>query len=714
MRASSKNSGFAASARLLASFILLLLLLGATNAWAQNTIERENAKPGTLEWQITNLKTDFEWRTDDPALAPYPEIEGYASQTSVNRGGTISFFVNTPEPSFTLAIYRIGWYGGAGGRQVWPATGGAVSLPGTRQPIPAVDPAIGVAECNWTESYRVTVPQTTDKTDWASGIYVVKLTGAASGKQSYITFVVRDDASTSDYLFQSAVTTSQAYNPWGGNSLYGFNSKNNVQARKVSFNRPYAHEHTQPDTYPYKTDGTRFGAGLLFEWEIDMVRFLEREGYDVSYLTSIDVHANANLLRSHKAFLSAGHDEYWTYAMKSAVQAAQAGGVHAGFFGANVSYWQIRLEASATGQAHRTIVGYKEAAQCCDPFAKDGDKSNDRFITTRFRDLRAVFGVIDAVAQPENALVGVMYHGDPFMGDIVVSDAGHWVYAGTGLSNGSRLTGLLGYETDAVFDNGYSPAGIRVVADSPDAWGRSSMTVTTAASGALTFATGSMQWNWGLDDYANPCGSGCLSTAAQGVTRNVLARFALPPLLAPANVSATASDGQVNLTWTDVAGATSYNVYRALASGAEGGTPYKTGLASAMFADTGLVNGTTYYYQVSAVNGSAESALSGETAAKPAGAATAPAAPTSLKASVAGRNIKLSWIQSASGDISGNKVYRATAAGGPFTNIATLGPSTSYNDSAHVARLTYFYVVTAINSSGLESPYSNMVSQASK
>ena len=588
--------------------------VGSQTVDVQNVIQRENSKPGTLDWQITNLKTDFEWRTQNPVTDPYPEIEGYASLTSVNRGGTIRFFVNTPETRFTLAIYRVGWYGGLGGRQVWPAGGGRISLPGQKQEIPPAQ-AYGLVECNWLESLSLTVPNSADKTDWASGFYLVKLTAGTSGKQSYIPFVVRDDASVSTYLFQSSVTTSQAYNPWGGRSVYPQNSIS--AAQKVSFNRPYANEHTQPVGYPYITNGTRFGAGLFFEWEINLLRFMEREGYDVSYVTNLDLHENANIIRSHKAFLSVGHDEYWTYQMKSAAHVAQANGIHLGFFSANAVYWQVRLEASQAGQPSRTMLAYKDAAFSNDPYATDIDRSNDKYITTRFRDLPAA-GVVDSVAQPENGLIGVMYHGDPASGDIVVSDPTSWIYAGTGVSAGSSFRGLLGYETDALANNGYSPPGIRKVADSPDGFGGSHATLFTSPSGAVTFATGSMQWNWGLDGYANPCGSTCVNSIVQQVTRNILLRFAGPAVSTPTNLQAKPGNRRVTLAWTAVGGATSYSVYRGLSAGEEGFIPYRTGIASPTFVETSMTNGQNYYYKVSASIGNAESGLSSEVIGTPA------------------------------------------------------------------------------------------------
>jgi hypothetical protein len=565
-------------------------------AWGQqNVIQAENAKPGTPFWRLT-------------APSATPTVEGYASHTSVNRGETIRFFVSSAAPSYTLSIYRMGWYGGQGARLMSSQT-----LAGVKQPTPEPDPATGLIECNWPESWRITIPNTADKTDWASGIYLAKLSpnlpnspntasAPSAGTESHIIFVVRDDSSRSTYLVQSTATTSQAYNNWGGKSLYTYNSVGGP-ARKVSFNRPYARTGTGNGFYG--------GSGNFLEWEIYMVNFLEREGYDVSYMSSIDLHANGGQLLKHRAFLVAGHDEYWSYPMKSAAHAAQAQGVHFGFFTANEAYWQVRFEASAAGEPNRTMVAYKEAAQSRDPLALDADPSNDKFITARFRDLTPIFGVTDSVAQPENGLVGVMYHGDPFNGDMVVSDATSWVYQGSGVINSTRFTGLLGYETDSIFENGYSPPQLRKIADSPDHWGGSHMATYTTPAGAIVFATGTMQWNWGLNNFGF---KNLENEAVKQATRNVLARFAAAPLATPGNVqaAATAASEAIDLSWTPPAGATSFNIYRSQTPASQGTTPYRTGLSAPSFSDTGLAAGDTYYYVVTAANGATESAQSAE------------------------------------------------------------------------------------------------------
>ena len=204
--------------------------------------------------------------------------------------------------------------------------------------------------------------------------------------------------------------------------------------------------------------------------------------------------------------------------MRDHVQAARDAGVHLAFFSANSAYWQIRLEPSAaSNSADRILVCHKKARR--DPLFET-ERSH---VTDKWRSAE--------VDRPEEQLIGVMYAGDPVDGDIVITDASHWLFDGTWLDNGARLRGLLGYEVDAV--QGRGPEGVQILAASP--WqalndsqktGTAHMTLYQAGSGALVFATGSIQWAWGLDDFNVPgLRTSRLSTAAQQVTRNLLARF---------------------------------------------------------------------------------------------------------------------------------------------------------------------------------------------
>jgi hypothetical protein len=456
----------------------------------KNPIVIENAKPGDPSWALTQPATKG-------------EIEGYASAMSVNRGEQISFFVNTADSTYSIQIFRMGWYGGAGARSMGPPT----MLPGTKQPAPITDPSTLLIDAgNWSNPYVLSIPNNaSDPTDWASGVYLAKLTGA-SGLEAYVVFVVRDDGRSSDLLFQTSVTTYQAYNDWGGSSLY-----TNPRAFKVSFNRPYVVGRAMAA-----------GSGHFQYWEYNLLRFLEREGYDVTYNTDLDTHLNGNELLLHKAFLSVGHDEYWSWQMRQNVIAARDAKVNLGFLGANCCYWQIRFEPSpVTGNANRTIVCYKDDALTKDPFAHG---PQPYLTTTNWRS--------SPVDRPEAELLGAMYKGGYFgiAADIVVSDVANFVFQGTGIQNGEHLPGLLGYEADTLYPE-FAPAGTAVIAHSPfissdHVAGFSDMVFYPASSGATVLDMGSMQWSWGVDDY-NAAMPHAVYThpGVQQATRNILKQF---------------------------------------------------------------------------------------------------------------------------------------------------------------------------------------------
>ncbi len=480
-----------------------------------NVIARENKKIGTSSWELSN-----------PAVGR--EIEGYASRTSINRGETIELFVNTEAPQFRLEVFRMGWYQGLGARRVF----GPITIDGVVQdtPIPDVD---GMVNCNWMRPYTLMTHDTGAGSDWLSGVYLAKLTTSDSGKQSYIIFVVRDDDRPAGLVYQLPVTTYQAYNFWGGKSTYDpvrdspapWENRKGPRARKVSFNRPYAGGMDSAGAYG-------LGAGEFLTnmsvdarvypissagWDYNMLRWLEREGYDVAYISSLDTHRSMSILKNYKAFLSVGHDEYWSWSMRKNIEMNRDSGLNLGFFSANSVYWQVRFESDPIhGTENRVMTIYKDASE--DPFMHDGDVSNDKHVTVRWREA--------PVDKPEEGLIGVQYKASSFVdGDIVVSNFHHPYFAGTGLTNGDKLFGLLGYEIDG--RSGNEPTNTITLATSHvDSDSTANMTVYTAASGAKIFATGSMQWSWGLDDFGSPVlRTSRWSPDAQQITRNVLADF---------------------------------------------------------------------------------------------------------------------------------------------------------------------------------------------
>src|SRR6185503_1577232 len=276
-------------------------------------------------------------------------IQGFATNISVEPGELVQFKIDTPSSNYRLDIYRMGYYSGRGARRVTAPAGILPSATLPQVQPPCLTDASGLIDCgNWGVSASWAVP-----IDAVSGIYFAKLNRLDTGGSSHVFFVVREAAGAahkSDLLFQTSDTTWQAYNNYGGNSLYeGGPGTNPARAYKVSYNRPLTVRGSAPED-------------AVFNAEYPMVRFLEANGYDVSYFTGVDTDRNGALLLNHKIFLSVGHDEYWSGPQRANVEAARGAGVDLAFFSGNEMYWKTRWETSidGSGTAYRTLVSYKE------------------------------------------------------------------------------------------------------------------------------------------------------------------------------------------------------------------------------------------------------------------------------------------------------------------------------------------------------------------
>jgi uncharacterized membrane protein len=495
-------------------------LPAATVQAQSNPIVVENQQPGTDQWRIT-------WGHAGNDVAG--QIKGYASATSVNKGESLTFQVSVnPVQTYTIDVYRIGWCQGLGGRlmqHIGPLTGAP------QAPCPT-DSTTGMTECQWMPSYVLAT-----QTSWTSGIYLALLTNAA-GYQNYIVFAVRDDSRTAALLYKQPVTTYQAYNDYPydtatGKSLYDFNSygANTVagtkRAVKVSFDRPYLGD----------GDGADWGHFFLFA-EVNFIRWMEMSGYDVTYATDVDVHANGRVLLNYRGMLSVGHDEYWSKQIYDAVVAARDAGVNLAFLGANPVGWQARYEASSSGVPNRVVVCYRDAA--LDPVA---DPS-----------LKTVNWRVAPLNRPEQTLVGVQYTNmvlwrSQYQGYAphVVMNSGNWVYAGTGFRDGDSVPGIVGYEADRLFSEFPGPNAASgtytLLSNSPFTSNKntpdySNASVYQASSGAWVFASGSMGWNWGLDNYG---GWNVVDARIQRTTANVLDRFVAAGTPADFTLSASPS-----------------------------------------------------------------------------------------------------------------------------------------------------------------------------
>ncbi len=460
---------------------------------ASNPIVLENQQPGTDNWIIPDTGDQ---QADDVSN----QIKGYAGATSVNLGGSLTFYVTVnPSQTFTIDFYRLGYYQGLGGRLMLSV--GPIN--GVQQPAcPIVDSSTDLVACSWSAGYTLNVPNT-----WTDGIYFAVLTNA-NNFQNYVPFVVRNDSRSAALLYQESVNTFQAYNNWGGYSLYPYNSTGGHQAYKVSFDRPYADD----------------GSGDYFGWETYMVSWLEQQGYDVTYSTSVDTDLNPGRLLTVKGFLSVGHDEYWTKAMYDAAQNARDAGVSLAFFGANDLYWQARFEPSGSGASDRVLVCYKTNAP---PYATDPiTATNPTLTTANWR--------VPPVNRPEQSLLGVQFTaqtGDTWDNTVSfqVSNNANWIYAGTGLANGATIPLITGYEADRQWSGfptpPYQGQTYALVAGSPfkdypsGASDSHNAAVYEAPSGAWVFSTGTMGWNFALGR------AGYTNAAIQTITANVLNKF---------------------------------------------------------------------------------------------------------------------------------------------------------------------------------------------
>lgn len=476
----------------------LVMLQPAVRAEAAGSPCGANINPIVCENQKTGTDPDV-WDIDG---AGDDSIQGFATDISVNAGSTIDFKIDTDAADYDIDIYRTGWYQGKGARFIHSVTPSA-QLPQV-QPECISDVTTELYDCGtWGVSASWNVPAAA-----VSGVYVAKLT-LANGDTSHITFIVRKDGNTSDVLFQTSDPTWHAYNSYGGSNFY--QGAANGRAYKISYNRPFA---------------TRNGVAardFYFSSEYATVRFLERNGYDMSYIAGVDTDRRGAELLNHKVFLSVGHDEYWSGAQRKNIEAARDAGVNLQFLTGNEGYWRTRYEPSVGGAStnYRTLVSYKETwGNSANRYGAKIDSSSPEWTGT-WRDPRFATAS-QGGGSPENALTGTMYQvNNVYLPVTVDSEEGKSrLWRNTSLA--SLPTGTtaqladqtVGYESNEDVANGFRPAGLirlsTTVGATPEYltdYGNTvvagstthHVTLYRAASGALVFSAASVQWSWGLD-----------------------------------------------------------------------------------------------------------------------------------------------------------------------------------------------------------------------
>jgi hypothetical protein len=434
-----------------------------------------------------------------------PFIEGYTDQTSVAPGESLGFYVSTDAPAFRILISREG-----SGSQIGYEVN---DLPGAEHPVPPTAYADG---CGWPESCRMEVPA-----DWPSGVYRARLVATVPrgeftrwcdrSAEHSVLFVVRSAApgATSPILMQLTTNTYQAYNFWGGRSLYAYHSMERLRASRVSFNRPglgyYGH-----CTFPH--------------WERQFVQWAEANGIALEYACGYDLEARPELLGHYRLIIGVGHDEYWSGRMRENAEAYLEAGGNFGLFSGNSVNWQVRFEDEG-----RTMRCHKEVT--------DDDPA---YMAGRLRELTTQFCAPE-VGWPENSFTGLgwnqggyhLSHGQHMdgTGAYTVRRADHWVFEGTGLKDGDTFGGaytIVGYETDGCLyeerDGRPYPTGADGTPLDLEILCQAPASVRAGHTGYATmgfyqqrgafFHAGTTDWSHGLED-----------PVVARITRNVLTRL---------------------------------------------------------------------------------------------------------------------------------------------------------------------------------------------
>ncbi len=469
-------------------------------------IDRENQRQGTTDWQLTRVRINRgAYRTS--------LIEGYCSHQSISAGQTLQVHVSTdPASAYRLEIFRMGYYGGLGGRKV--AEFGP--LAGTPQPTPEIGPR-RIRQCRWEPSLEFSIPD-----DWVSGVYLGKLTTEPQGDQpywqSYIIFIVRDQRQA-DILFQCSDNTWQAYNRWPENeSLYTHPGGAHFPGVAVSFDRPYG-KYCQIFDHPLSV-----GSGEFLLWEFPLCYWLEQHGYDVTYCSNSDILSPEAVTRA-RAFISVGHDEYWDLRQYRAVETAIERGTNILWLSGNSVYMVSPLESARDGRPARTL----SRAGCYGELRRDESEA-----------YQAIFGPLQSAGPDERRIIGartiVPFNG---AGDWVCSQPDHWVFEETAMRSGDAIAGLVGWEFHG--DPDTQRPGLQVLAEGT-AWsggerpGRWAATIFPGGPRNFVFNASTIWWAQGLasppghilpwSHFSRPHGP---DRRVQQITRNLLAR-ALSPI----------------------------------------------------------------------------------------------------------------------------------------------------------------------------------------
>jgi hypothetical protein len=433
-----------------------------------------------------------DWRIHRPSL--HGEVAAYTTHASGVPGTRVGLKVSTTEGGYEASAWRIGSYVGGTGAFVWES---GFRL-GRRQPAPRFAPVgTRTVVAPWERDLTV------DTSSWEPGFYVFRLR-TDTGWETQVPYVVTSPSAAGTVALVAPITTWQAYNQWGGYSLYA-GANGDSPSHAVSFDRPY--------------NGAT-GANDYRTAAIPVIVGAEQTGVPLSYFTNVDLHTMPHALAGARGYVSMGHDEYWTTTMRDVVLDARDAGTNLAFLGANTMYWRVRLEARPTGPA-RLVVGYRHSAHL-DPLYAQGSPE----ASAQFRQA--------PVPHPEHDLLGMQYECYPVDTDYVIATPGWWGFRGTGVRRGHHVVGLVGPEADRVYPDGLLPRPLQVLSHSPYSCrgvATSSQSVYyTAPSGAGVFNAGTLRWGCSLVDRCDRRLGTATARFTRAVTGTVLREFARGPV----------------------------------------------------------------------------------------------------------------------------------------------------------------------------------------
>jgi hypothetical protein len=380
-------------------------------------VARENAKPGTKQWDLgapVRMSADFSRRTQAK------RIEGWFGATSAQCGQSVALHLvgGSKTSETTISIYRMGYYGGARARLV---------------------AAEKISDILWKFKVNENTPP---------GQYLFRL-DAPGHRTSFVPLVIRDDKSKSPITFISSVFTWQAYNQWGGSSLYkGPDAKRESKAATITFDRPY--------------DGD--GSGQFRYMEFPALYLAERAGHEINYITDIDLDSDPTALRNTKSIVVGGHSEYWTERMRGAIDTSVDRGINFVSLGGNTAYNKVTYDPKTRTMSN--IVMWR------DPTVK----------------------------KPEGLLLGAQYFALGVKSDYVVKSAAQWPFSV--LKKGEKIIGVAGNEVDAPAVTG-KRVGVEVLAASPPVGAEKIAAVATyytRESGAGILNIGTNGWVCAIDN----------------------------------------------------------------------------------------------------------------------------------------------------------------------------------------------------------------------